>query len=414
MAEKNEIISRHPLVLFRDFRMLFLGRIISAIGDKFFTIALAWWVVSYGGENSKLHLALLMASNVIGVVVFAPWMGNMADKFNKKHCMMAADAARFSMLALLSYFFYQEEFSLSFLYFCCFAIAAFVPLFEAAASSSLGLLTDTKSLPGAVAIDSSILGLSNVLGAAVGGIVLAAIGTLGAFMGNGFTFLLSFCFIWAIRTNLEPSTSSRPESQQGKMGEIIAYLVKKPAIGILALSLCIINFFSAPLLLFIPMVVKFLLQYSVGWVAAMEGSLALGAVVATLILSCVPRLNQGSIYPKFFWGVLTMGAMALVMAWVPNGLAITGALFVFGIAMGLVNTTLQATFQQIVPNEIKGRFFALVGAASFALVPLAYVCNGLVSQYFPLPWAITANGIALMITSAAFLFISQVAEDAHE
>ncbi|TWH51681.1 MFS transporter [Sporomusa sp. KB1] len=414
MVEKNGIISQHPLVLFRDFRMLFLGRIISAIGDKFFTIALAWWVVSYGGENSKLHLALLMASNVVGVVVFAPWMGTLADKLNKKHCMMAADAVRFSILALLSYFFYREEFSLPFLYFCCFAIAAFVPLFEAAAGSSLGLLTDTKRLPEAVAIDSSILGLSNVLGAAVGGIVLAAIGMLGAFVGNGLTFLLSFCFIWAIRTNLESSTSSRAESQQGKMGEIIAYLVKKPAIGILALILCIINFFAAPLLLFIPMIVKFLLQYSVGWVAAMEGAMALGTVIATLILSCFPRLNQGSIYPKIFLSVLTMGAMALVMAWVPNGLAITGALFISGIAMGLVNTTLQATFQQIIPNTIKGRFFALAGAASFALVPLAYVCNGLLLQYFLLPWVIAVNGITLMITSVAFLFIPQVAEDTHE
>jgi len=414
MMEKNEIIYQHPLVLFRDFRIFFLGRIISAIGDKFFTIALVWWVVSYGGDNSKLHLGLLMASNVVGVVVFAPWMGTLADKLDKKYCMMAADAGRFTILALLAYFFYRGELNLPLLYFCCFAIAAFVPLFEAASSSSILPLTDAQRLPGAVAIDSSVLELSNVLGAAVGGVILAAIGTLGAFIGNGLSFLLSFCFIWAIRTDLKPSTDFREESQQGQMGEAFSYLMKNPAIGILALIFCIINFFAAPLVLFIPMVVKFILQYSVGWVAALEGSLALGAVVGTLALSFFPRLNRGSIYRKTFLSLVTMGAMVLVMAWVQNELAIIFALFVAGITMGFVNTTLQTTLQQFIPNEIKGRFFALASAASFALMPLSFVFNGLASQYFPLSWAIAFNGVALMITSVALLFIPRIIEGTDE
>jgi len=405
-----EGIAQHPLILFQDFRKFFLGRIISAIGDKFFTIALAWWVVSHGGVNSKLHLGLLMAINVLGVVLFAPWMGALADKLDKKRCMMAADAGRFILLVLLTYFLYRGELTLPLLYFFSFAIAAFVPLFESASNSSLVLLTDPQRLPGAVAVNSSIIQLSNVLGAAVGGLVLAAVGIMGAFLGNSLSFLLSLCFVWAISTDLKPFPSSPKENQQEQIKEGLAYLLNNPAIGALLLIFCINNFFAAPLMLFIPMVVKFLLHYSVSWVAVLEGSLALGALLATLLLSCFPKLNRGNIYQKLFLSGVLMGAMVLVMAWVRNGLAVSCALFLFGMSMGWGGIMVQATFQQIVPNEMKGRFFALSSTACFAILPLAFAFNGLVTQYFSLPLVIAANGLALMITPIAFLLIPQVRE----
>lgn len=402
-------VVQHPLIAFKDFRKFFLGRIISAIGDKFFTIALAWWVVSHGGVNSKLHLGLLMAINVLGVILFAPWMGALADRLDKKHCMMAADAGRFILLVLLTYFLYHGELTLPLLYFFCFAIAAFVPLFESASNSSLILLTDAQRLPGAVAMNSATLQLSNVLGAAVGGMVLAGVGIWGAFLGNSLSFLLSFCLIWAINTNLKPFPASRQENQREQIKEGCSYLLNNPALGALLIIFCINNFFAAPLIMFIPLIVKFLLQYSVSWVAILEGSLALGALTATLLLSCLPGLNRGNLYQKLFLSGLLMGTMILLLAWARNGLVVSLALLVFGLAMGWGGTMIQAVFQQIVPNEMKGRFFSLCSAACFAVMPLAFVFNGLVSQYFALPLVITANGIALMITPIAFLFIPRVA-----
>lgn len=405
-----ETMAQHPLILFGDFRKFFLGRIISAVGDKFFTIALAWWVVSHGGVNSKFHLGMLMAINVLGVVLFSPWMGVLADKLDKKYCMMAADAGRFLILAMLTYLLYCGQLNLLLLYFSCFAIAAFVPLFESASNSSLVLLTDVQSLPGAVAVNSAVLQLSNVLGSAVGGIVLASIGILGAFGGNSLSFLLSFCFIAAINANLKPSSLSSTKNQGENMREGWSYLRSNPAIGALLLTFCASNFFIAPLMLFIPMVVKFLLHYSVSWVAMLEGSLAFGALTATLILSCFPRLNSGNIYQKLFSSGVIMGAMVLVMAWIPSGVMISLALFLLGFSMGWAGTVVQAAFQQIVPIEMKGRFFSLSGAACFAILPLAFFLNGLVTQYFSLPAVIAANGLALIMVSLAFLFIPRVSE----
>lgn len=396
-------------MLFADFRRLFLGRIISAIGDKFFTIALAWWVVSQGGENSGLHLGLLMAINVLGVVLFAPWMGAYADRLDKKRCMMVADAGRFLLLVVLTFFLYRGQLTMPLLYFFCFGIAAFVPLFESASNSSLVLLTDPQKVAETVAMDASVLQLSSVLGAAVGGIVLAGIGVLGAFLGNGLSFLLSLYFVWSIRTDLKPVAAFNQENQSGQIGEGLAYLKNNPGMGALLLVFCVNNFFAAPLMLFIPMVVKFLLQYSVSWVAVMEGALALGALTATLLLSCFPVLHgRGNVYQKLFLSGVLMGAMVLVPAGVRSGIMISLALFLFGMAMGYGSISAQAAFQHLVPHEMKGRFFALSGAVCFAVLPLSFMFNGFITQYISLPMVIAVNGIALMVTAIAFLLIPRV------
>ncbi len=408
-----EVLAQNPLMLFADFRSLFLGRIISAVGDKFFTIALAWWVVSQGGENSGLHLGFLMAINVLGVVLFAPWMGAYADRLDKKHCMMAADAGRFLLLALLAFLLYRGQLTMPLLYVICFAIAAFMPLFEAASKSSLVLLTDSRKAAESVAMDASVLQLSSVLGAAIGGIVLASVGVLGAFLGNGLSFLLSLYFVWSIRTDLKPAVVFDKAKQRGQIGEGLAYLKDNPGMGALLLVFCVNNFFAAPLMLFIPMVVKFLLQYSVSWVAVMEGALALGALTATLLLSCFPVLHdRGNVYQKLFGSSVLMGAMVFVMAGVRSGTAVSGALFLFGMAMGFGGTSAQAAFQHLVPQEMKGRFFALSGAVCFAVLPLSFVFNGLITRYFPLSLVIAVNGVALMLTAAAFLFIPRIPEKA--
>ena len=94
MPTLSDELKNHPLALFADFRRLFAGRVVSAVGDKFFSIAIAWWVLTKAGENSRFHLGLIMAVNVIPVIVFGPLLGTLADRSDKRKVMLAADAAR--------------------------------------------------------------------------------------------------------------------------------------------------------------------------------------------------------------------------------------------------------------------------------------------------------------------------------
>ena len=130
-------IKGHPLALYSDFRRLFAGRVVSAVGDKFFAISIAWWVLSQAGENAKFHLGLVMAVNVIPVVVFGPLLGTVADRCDKRKVMLWADAARAALVFLLAWFLFSGNLTLALLYGLCFAVSAFGPLFESAVAGSL-------------------------------------------------------------------------------------------------------------------------------------------------------------------------------------------------------------------------------------------------------------------------------------
>ena len=155
---------------------------ISAVGDKFFSISIAWWVLSKAGESSKFHLGLVMAMNVIPVVLFGPLLGTLSDRSDKRLVMLAADAARSGLVLLLAGLLWSGRLNLYWLCAICFLSSGFGPLFESAVAGSFPRLTSEEKMPQAVAADSSVMQFSNVIGSALGSVLMAAAGVAGAFL----------------------------------------------------------------------------------------------------------------------------------------------------------------------------------------------------------------------------------------
>lgn len=411
MMKSNQLssgITGHPLVLFPDFRKLFSGRVISAVGDKFFSIALAWWVINQGGENSKFYLGVLMAANMAPVILFGPLLGTIVDRINKKYCMLAADMLRMVLIMALAFLLYGGELTLPLVYLLCFGISSLVPLFESAANSVLLTLTDREHLERAVAVNSSVLQLSNAAGAALSGIFLAAVGTLGAFVADSLSFLASFFLVLAVRADLKPAIKQR-ESYVAQLREGIYYLKSNRPILAILIVFAASNLFAASMLLFMPLAVKFVFHQSVTWVAVFEGSLAAGAVLTALVMSFAK--SRGCAYRRAFGGGIVIGAAFVIMAVVRSEAIVAGGLFCFGMAMVYSGTAIQALFQREIPEAMKGRFFAIFTTTCYSTLPITMFLSGVLSQVIELPVLIAANGIMVMIITVAFLFIPRVATE---
>ena len=61
-----------------------------------------------------------------------------------------------------------------------------------------------------------------------------------------------------------------------------------------------------------------------------------------------------------------------------------GALFLTGLGLGTVNATVPALFQKVVPSEMKGRFFAILTAICYAVMPLAFLLFGFLNSVISL------------------------------
>ncbi|MCP4155781.1 MAG: MFS transporter [bacterium] len=398
-------LASHPLYIFSDYRQLFMGRLISTIGDKFFTIALAWWIISGDSENSKTELGILMAVTMLPVVLFGPLSGTFVDKFDKKKCMLISDFFRALFVFALATLMTLDYLSLPVLYAMVFAISSLIPLFDSSVNSSIVKLTNEENISRAVAADSMVVELSNIFGALLGSVLLALIDIEGALYFNGVTFLVSFFLIFRIKTKLHPE-----ESGPGFLAEFtkgFTYLKKNWNVFSLLLVFAILNFFAAPLVLLIPMLVKFVVKESVSWVAVLELFLALGAGLTALYLSFKHQFRN--IYVKIFLAIIIMGIALVLLSLLSNKFYMCPLFFVAGVSIAVVNALSIMLFQHVVPYEIKGRFFAILTTICFAVIPFAYLINGYLSDILSIPFIIAVNGVGTILLSFSILFIPKIA-----
>lgn len=397
----------HPLALFPDFRRLFAGRAISAVGDKFFSMAIAWWVLSEAGASSKLHLGLIMAVNVLPVIVFGPLLGTLSDRSDKRRVMMGADAARALLVLLLALLLLGGRLNLYWLYSICFLISGFGPLFESATAASLLRLTSEEKMPQTVAADSSVMQLSSVVGSALGSVLLAAAGVAGAFLFNAAGYAASLAAVWGIRTPLGPE--ARTESSfMAEFREGLSYTFGNKPLLYMILSFALINFFVSPILILIPMIVKFVLKESVAWLAVFETFFALGSATAVGILSF--RSLRGSVYRWLFLSLLVMGGCFAGLYFSSDKYLNCALLFAGGVALGAGNTLIITLFQASVADEMKGRFFSVVTTLAYAMMPLAFMTDGILAERFSVGFCLALNASAVLVLSFAMLLIPRVPE----
>ncbi|OGR79175.1 MAG: hypothetical protein A2X32_11705 [Elusimicrobia bacterium GWC2_64_44] len=408
MREIIGSVKTHPLALFADFRRLFAGRVISAVGDKFFSIAIAWWVLSEAGDKSKFHLGLVMTVNVLPVILFGPLLGTLSDRSNKRAVMLAADGARAALVLALGLLLWSGRLNLYWLYTICFLISGFGPLFESAVAASILKLTSEEKMPQAVAADASVLQLSNVVGSALGSVLMAAAGVAGAFLFNAAGYAASFAAVWGIRTPLEPE--ERTESSFiAEFKEGLAYTFGNRPLLSLILTFAAFNFFVSPILILIPMIVKFKLAASVTWLAVFETFFAGGSAALAGYLSF--REARGSVYRWLFVSVLAVGLSFTGLYFAANKYLVCAILFAGGAALGGGNTLAITLFQATVPDEMKGRFFAVLTTLAYAVMPLAFMTNGLLAERFSVDFCLALNAGATLALSFLVLLIPRVGSE---
>ena len=400
-ALKDQVLA-HPLALFPDFRRMFAGRVVSAVGDKFFSIAIAWWVLSSGGENSKLHLGLVMAMNVVPVVLFGPLLGTLSDRSDKRRVMLAADGARAALVLVLVGLLWGDKLTLPALYALCFCISGFGPLFESAEAASILRLTSEEQMPQAVSADSSILQLSNVVGSALGSVLMAAAGVAGAFLFNAGGYLLSFAAIWGIRTELKPEART-DSSFMAEFREGLAYILGNRPILALILTFAFFNFFVGPILILIPMIVKFTLKESVTWLAVFETFFAAGSAALAVALSF--KRSFDGIYGWFFASVLAVGLSFGGLYFAADKYAICALLFAAGAALGAGNAVVLTLFQSVVPDAMKGRFFSVLTTLAYAVLPITFMVNGMLAEKYSVGFCIAMNASAVLLLSFLVLLL---------
>ena len=351
-----------------NYRFLWLGNVVSLLGDWFNLLASADLISEL--TSSGVAISYLFLARFLPLFFVSPLAGVLADRFSRKRIMIMSDLLRAVTVAGFLLIRSSDQiwllYVLTILQFC---LSAF---FTPARTAVIANIVPHKDLVTANALDSFTWSTMLALGALLGGIVAAIFGTTTAFVLDAMTFLLSAYFI--ARVVVPPKERKAGGGQTGWLDFVdgFRYLSKEPFILILslikgagALVWGAVNVFE------ITFANEVFALDDVSWLKAIRiedgGTAALGIfyVVSGIGTGVGPLLMRrwlGDRLPRLLFGIvigffLAGGGILLL------GLAPTLPTFLAGTLVRTVGTGTLWVFsavilQMTVPDEFRGRVFA--------------------------------------------------------
>jgi MFS family permease len=227
----------------RRFRYLWLGQVVSQMGDWFDTIAV--YTIALQLTGSSRSVALIMVARFLPTVVLGPLSGVVADRFSRRAIMIASDIVR--ALVVLGFLFIRRPDQMWLVYVLTVLQLAFSTFFEPAKTAAIPSVVSDRELVPANAIAAVTWSVMLTLGAGVGGFVAGWFGTDTAFILDSLTFVASAILISTVKF---PPRMKREKTKltvakalvisdmiEGgnyvkHRSRVLAYLLVKPAWGV--------------------------------------------------------------------------------------------------------------------------------------------------------------------------------------
>lgn len=180
----------------RPFRLLFLGRTLSGVGDAIVPVAITFAVLDIGDATD---LGIVLGSGGVAQVLFLMVGGVWADRLPRQLVMMAADIARAVVQALIAAAFFIGTIEVWQLALASGVFGAASAFFNPASTGLIPQIVSAERLQEANALLSLSRSAINVFGPAVSGVVVATLGFGVVFAVDAATFIASFVFLAAMR-----------------------------------------------------------------------------------------------------------------------------------------------------------------------------------------------------------------------
>ncbi len=350
----------------KDFRRLYFASLISNGGDWFALIPLLALLHELTG--SGLYGGLVLAADTAVFALFSPYAGTVADRFDRKRLLAAAEAtcAVFALLLLL-----VGDGTAWLSVLAIGAIAAAKAFATPSISAAIPNLVAPADLATATVMNAVAWGSMLAVGAALGGLLTALVGTTACFLLDAGSFLVSALLIWSCRTPFQQPREVGLEHPRFRAAIKAAVTYARSDHAVLALLAAKpgIAFANGSLVLF-PLLAADVFGVGSSGLGLMYAARGLGVLAGPLVLG-----RRGREEPAL-WSVLALGTFACGILYVAVALSPWFWLVLLLIAMAHVGggsnwTVTTYGLQRRVPDAVRGR----IASADAMAVTLAIAVN---------------------------------------
>ncbi|HEU5397651.1 MAG TPA: MFS transporter [Gammaproteobacteria bacterium] len=395
----------------RDFKLLFMGSSVSALGDQFTLVALPWLVLKLTGNPAALGLVL--AAMALPRAVFMLIGGAVVDRMSPRRVLLVSRAVNAVFIALLAILVMAGAIQMWLVYLVALGVGISTAFVYPAGTSIMPQLVERDQLQSANAMFMGMRQMCMFLGPALAGFVIAggsklaptaladATGMGWAFTIDAVSFIFSLVSLWMVRihTDYHP-----PKPEGGVLADVMKGLKgvweDVPLRAFILYVSAVAVFVGGPIQVGLPVLANSRLDLGAASLGILMTANGGGIIVGSVLSGVGARLSRGRLGIMVLCIDFTIGLAVLLLTQVHSTLAGAALLALTGVLGGIAQISVFTWIQQRVPQAMLGRTMSVVMLTFLGLGPLSAAVAGVLLNVVSLTALFGGAGLALSATAA--------------
>jgi MFS family permease len=340
---------------YRNYRLYFMGQVVSVTGTWMQNIAMAWLILDL--THSPVAVGALALCQFLPFTVFGLFAGTVVDRFDPRRLVIWTQAASMVLAAGLAIPALLGQ-ATPWIVYLAAGLRGAVLVLDAPSRQALTFqMVGPRELPNAVALNSSLFNAARVIGPTLGGALVAIAGAGFCFAFNAVSFLAVLAGLLAMRRDelLPPERNGeRPRLLRGTR-EALHYVRRTPRAGVILLLVAVVSTFAFNFNVLLPVLAKETLNSGPATFGVVTGCFGAGALVGALLAATLGRASIRAMV-----AAMTLFGVSEFLLAPLHSVATTGAaLFVVGLSFTMWTANANSTLQLEAPGHLRGRVVGL-------------------------------------------------------
>jgi MFS family permease len=382
----------------RGIRIYMTGQVFNLMGDWMQQTAQAWLVWELSHRATALGIVAFLSQ--IPYFIFGPWVGSFSDRFDRRKILLVTQILAMLLAMILAYLIQTGRVTLHNVYLLAFLLGTVTAFNTTAEQAFIGDIAGTGNIKKAVALNNTINQLTRLIGPAIAGWLIVAIGLAPAFWLNAASILISIFCILMIHSDLKPEKTKGSGISQ--FVEALKYLKQQQLLRLIILFGAIQAFFGMSIVQLLPAFSSVILKGNAKTLGQLYGAAGAGALVGiVIVLPFVQKIKRsclaigGAVIWAGCWYILFSFCSSLPLAMICQFMASLGASNVLTLSLGLA--------QELTPIPIRARIVSTFMMIIFGLQPVASWLVGISADHFGIHSTMALNGSVMIILTAGLL-----------
>lgn len=380
-----------------------MGALVSNVGSWMQRTAQDWIVLVELSDHNATAVGIVMSLQFGPQILLLPLTGYAADHLNRRKLLFCTQATMGLLALVLGLLVVTGLVRLWHVYVFAFLLGCTAAFDSPARQTFVAELVEEDLLPNAVGLNSTSFNAARMIGPAIAGGLITAVGSGWVFLLNALSYVAVLVSLTALRTL--PS-SRRFAPARGSLLDGFRYVTQRPDLKAVLLMLFLIGTFGLNFPIFISTMAVGTFHAGASGYGLLSSMMAAGSVMGALMAAGRTRPD----IPLLLIGATIFGLGCAAAALMPSFALFGIALIVIGVAAQTVTTSTNSFVQLSTEPRMRGRVIAILFAILLGGTPIGAPIVGWIADQFGPRWALGV-GAASGILAAAVAFIYLATRD---